>query len=135
VTVDHSSYLRRGASALAAVAVAGYLVDYVFNLGLTRFLSPHDYGDFKVAYAFGFFFGLALLLGGDRAAPRVLAPLIARGEARGTWEYLRAGYCGRPPSAPDRPVGPGGRQSHAKQGASKNPSGHAHLSSLTHRRE
>ena len=86
---DDASYLRRGALALAAVAVAGYLVDALFNLGLARFLEPHDYGDFKLAYSFAMFCGLAVLLGGDRAAPRVLAPCLARGEGRRVWEYLR----------------------------------------------
>ncbi|MEZ5331867.1 MAG: polysaccharide biosynthesis C-terminal domain-containing protein [Thermoanaerobaculia bacterium] len=86
---DDVSYLRRGALALAAVAVAGYLVDALFNLGLTHFLAPHDYGDFKLAYSFATFFGLALLLGGDRAAPMVLAPCLERGEPRRVWEYLR----------------------------------------------
>jgi O-antigen/teichoic acid export membrane protein len=86
---DDASYLRRGALALAAVAVAGYLVDALFNLGLARFLEPHGYGDFKLAYSFATFFGLAVLLGGDRAAPRVLAPCLARGQGRRVWEYLR----------------------------------------------
>jgi O-antigen/teichoic acid export membrane protein len=44
MALDQSSYLRRGALALASVAMVGYLVDYAFNLGLTHFLSPHDYG-------------------------------------------------------------------------------------------
>jgi O-antigen/teichoic acid export membrane protein len=86
---DHDTYLKRGALTLGAVAIAGYLADYGFNLGLTRFLSPHDYGDFKVAVAFASFFGLAVLLGGDRAAPRFLAPCLERGEAGKVWAYLR----------------------------------------------
>lgn len=81
--------LRRGGIALGAVAIGGYLLDYGFNLGLARFLSPHDYGDFKVATSFAFFFGLAVLLGGDRAAPMVLAPCLERDEPRRVWEYLR----------------------------------------------
>lgn len=74
---------------LGAVAIGGYLLDYAFNLVLTRVLSPHDYGDFKVATSLAFFFGLAVLLGGDRAAPMVLAPCLERGERRRVWEYLR----------------------------------------------
>lgn len=84
-----ASYLRRGALSLGAVAAGGFLADYAFNLGLTRFLSPHNYGDYKVAVAFAGFFGLAVLLGGDRAAPMVLAPRLERGEPRKVWEYLR----------------------------------------------
>jgi O-antigen/teichoic acid export membrane protein len=85
----NATYLRRGALTLGAVTVGGYLADYGFNLALTRFLTPHEYGDFRVAFAFAFFFGLAVLLGGDRAAPMVLAPCLERGETRKVWEYLR----------------------------------------------
>jgi hypothetical protein len=85
----HATYLRRGALTLGAVTIGGYLADYGFNLALTRFLTPHEYGDFRVAFAFAFFFGLAVLLGGDRAAPMVLAPCLERGETRKVWEYLR----------------------------------------------
>lgn len=82
-------YLRRGALTLGAVAIGGFATDYAFNLGLTRFLSPHGYGDVKVAFAFAHFFGLAVLLGGDRAAPMVLAPCLERRQSRRVWEYLR----------------------------------------------
>ncbi|MEZ5583419.1 MAG: hypothetical protein R3F37_12355 [Candidatus Competibacteraceae bacterium] len=37
-------------------------------------------------------FGLAVLVGGDRAAPRVLAGPIRRREKRAVWEYLRFYY-------------------------------------------
>ncbi len=81
--------MRRGALALGAVAIVGYLVDYGFNLGLARFLDPHEYGDFKVAFSFAYFLGLAVLLGGDRAAPMVLAPCLEKSQPRKVWEYLR----------------------------------------------
>lgn len=84
-----TTYLRRGALTLGAVTIAAYLTDYGFNLALTRFLTPHGYGDFRVAFAFAYFFGLAVLLGGDRAAPMVLAPCLERGELRKVGEYLR----------------------------------------------
>jgi len=84
-----SSYLRRGAWTLGTVTAGGFAADYLFNLGLTRFLPPHDYGDFKVAFAFAYFCGMAVLLGGDRAAPMVLAPCLERGDGRRVWEYLR----------------------------------------------
>ncbi|NJL28221.1 MAG: hypothetical protein HC897_10170 [Thermoanaerobaculia bacterium] len=83
------AHLNRGALTLGMVPIGGFLADYVFNLGLTRFLTPHSYGDFKVAYSFAYFFGLTVLLGGDRAAPMVLAPCLERGEPRRVWEYLR----------------------------------------------
>lgn len=85
----HAAYLRRGALAMATVAIGGYLVDYGYNLGLTRFLEPESYGDFKVAFSFAYLFGFVLLLGGDRAAPMVLSSCLERGEPRRVWEYLR----------------------------------------------
>ncbi|HMB52858.1 MAG TPA: oligosaccharide flippase family protein [Thermoanaerobaculia bacterium] len=87
--MSETRYLRRGAWLLGAVTVGGFATDYLFNLGLARFLDPHGYGDFKVAFSFAFFFGMAVLLGGDRAAPMVLAPSIERGERRRVWAYLR----------------------------------------------
>ncbi len=81
--------MRRLALAMGGVSVAGYVVDYGFNLGLTRFLTPHAYGDYKVAFSFAFFLGLAVLLGGDRAAPMVLSPAIEQARPRKVWEYLR----------------------------------------------
>ena len=84
-----ATYLRRGALTLGIVTLGGFLADYGFNLGLTHFLEPHEYGDYKVAVSFAYFFGLAVLLGGDRAAPMVLAPCLERSEVRKVWEYLR----------------------------------------------
>lgn len=71
------------------MSLAGFALDYGLNLGLTRALTPHDYGDFKVAVSFAAFFGVAVLLGGDRAAPMVLASCLERGAPRQVWEYLR----------------------------------------------
>ena len=87
--MNNPGYLRRSAWLLGAVSVGGFTTDYLFNLGLARLLSPHDYGDFKVAFSFALFFGMAVLLGGDRAAPMVLAPSIEQGERRRVGEYLR----------------------------------------------
>jgi O-antigen/teichoic acid export membrane protein len=52
-------------------------------------LTEHEYGDFKVAHAFTAFFGVAVLLGGDRAAPKALATPIEEGDTARAWEYLR----------------------------------------------
>lgn len=75
--------------AMVAATTGGFAADYAFNLGLTRSLDPHAYGDVKVAFAFAQFFGLAVLLGGDRAAPMVLVPFLEREEPRKVWAYLR----------------------------------------------
>lgn len=84
-----STYLRRGGLALVAVAVGGFAADFVLNVGLSRLLPAHEYGDYKVAHAFAAFFGVAVLLGGDRAAPKALAGPLAAGETARAWEYLR----------------------------------------------
>lgn len=84
-----STHLRRGGLALAVIAVGGFAADFAFNVGLTRLLDAHEYGDYKVAHAFAAFFGVAVLLGGDRAAPKALAGPLATGETGRAWEYLR----------------------------------------------
>lgn len=84
-----STYLRRGGLAMIAIGAGGFAADYALNIGLSRLLDPHEYGDFKVARTFAAFFGTAVLLGGDRAAPRALAGVLARREWSQAWEYLR----------------------------------------------
>ncbi len=86
---DVSTYLRRGGLALVAVGIGGFAADYALNLGLSRLLPPHQFGDFRVAREFAAFFGAAVLLGGDRAAPKALAGPLERGEWAHAWEYLR----------------------------------------------
>lgn len=87
--VDTAGYLRRGGLALIAIGVGGFAADYLFNVGLARLLPPHEYGDFRVAAAFAAFFGVAVLLGGDRAAPKALAGPLQQGDRARAWEYLR----------------------------------------------
>ena len=82
-------YLRRGGLAVIAIGLGGFAADYALNIGLSRLLDPHEYGDFKVARTFAAFFGAAVLLGGDRAAPKVLAGVLERRETGRAWEYLR----------------------------------------------
>jgi O-antigen/teichoic acid export membrane protein len=74
---------------MIAIGVGGFAADYALNIGLSRLLDPHEYGDFKVARTFAAFFGAAVLLGGDRAAPKALAGVLARREWADAWEYLR----------------------------------------------
>lgn len=73
---------------MVAGIVGGFLADYAFNLTLSRLFPPHEYGDFKVAYAFAFTCSVVVLLGGDRAAPKFLSTALAAGDNRVVWEYL-----------------------------------------------
>ena len=66
----------------------GFLADYAFNLTLSRVFVPHEYGDFKVAYAFAFTCSVIVLLGGDRAAPKFLSTALVTGDNRVVWEYI-----------------------------------------------
>lgn len=84
-----STSLRHGGLALAVIALGGFLTDFLLNVGLTRLLPVHEYGDFKVAHAFVAFFGVAVLLGGDRAAPKELAMPLETGDTARVWEYVR----------------------------------------------
>jgi O-antigen/teichoic acid export membrane protein len=81
-------YLERGALVMVLGIIGGFGADYAFNLTLSRLLPPHDYGDFKVAYAFAFLCSVLVVLGGDRAAPKFLSAPLAEGDNRGVWEYL-----------------------------------------------
>lgn len=75
--MQDSSYLSKGALFLVLSIVLGYACDYAFNLTLSRHLPVHEYGDYKVAYAFVTLMSVLVLLGGDRLAPRILAHPIA----------------------------------------------------------
>ncbi|MEO1083908.1 MAG: hypothetical protein AAFY88_06675 [Acidobacteriota bacterium] len=74
---------------LGAIGLGGFVADYLLNVGLSRLLDPHTYGDYRVAHAFASFAGIAVLLGGDRAAPMVVAGYFGKGERAAAWEYLR----------------------------------------------
>jgi O-antigen/teichoic acid export membrane protein len=86
---DVSTYLRRGGLTLIAVGLGGFVADYALNVGLSRLLPPHEFGDYRVAREFAAFFSVAVLLGGDRAAPKALAGPLARGQFARAWEYIR----------------------------------------------
>ena len=100
------NYLRRGALVVGAVVLGGYLADYAFNLALTRFLAPHAYGDFRVAYSFAYFFGFARPPGRRTGRRRRCSPRASRARRRSqVGEYLRF-YLG----AGDLGDDPGGRR-------------------------
>ena len=86
---DVTTYIRRGGLALIAVGIGGFLADYGLNVGLSHLLPPHQYGDFRVARELAALLGAAVLLGGDRAAPKALAGPLLNGEHGRAWEYLR----------------------------------------------
>ena len=82
-------YFKQGSLVLILGVIAGFVADYLFNLTLSQALSSHEYGDYKVAYAFAAIASVLILLGGDRVAPRVLSGPLAKGDNRGVWEFLR----------------------------------------------
>ncbi|MCG7534917.1 oligosaccharide flippase family protein [Pseudoalteromonas sp. OOF1S-7] len=75
--MQQDKYLKHGALTLSASVIIGFLVDYAFNLSLSRALTTHEYGDYKVAYAYATICGVLVLLGGDRVAPKFLAKPLA----------------------------------------------------------
>ncbi len=82
-------YFRKGSLIMFFSVFAGFLADYLFNLTLSNTLSAHEYGDYKVAYAFAALMSVLVLLGGDRVAPRILSAPLAQGDNRCVWEFLR----------------------------------------------
>lgn len=88
-TQQTSHYLRRGAIVMLLCVAGGFAVDYCLNLLLSRLLDPTEFGDFKVAYSFGFLASVVVVLGGDRAAPSLLSADLAKDDNRAVWEFLR----------------------------------------------
>lgn len=80
---------RRDAQIAVAAAFLGFGATYGLNLALSHVLEAHEYGDFSVARAFAFFCSSVVLLGGDRAAPRVLARALQHARFGAAWEYVR----------------------------------------------
>ncbi len=87
--LDASTYLRRGAPTLIAVGAGGFAADYALNVALSRLLPAHQFGDFRVAWELATLLCVAVLLGGDRAAPRALAGPLERHEWARVCEYIR----------------------------------------------
>ena len=83
-----SQYFQHGALVLIFGVAGGFIADYTFNLSIGRLLPAHEYGDYKIAYAFAVTSGVLVILGGDRAAPRFLSSHLAKGDNSGVWEYL-----------------------------------------------
>lgn len=79
---QHNQYLKTGSIIMLVSVVLGFAADYLFNLTLSRNLSPHEYGDYKVAYAFAITTTMLVLLGGDRIAPRILSTNLSQGDTR-----------------------------------------------------
>ncbi|HSR53466.1 MAG TPA: oligosaccharide flippase family protein [Acidobacteriota bacterium] len=84
-----SALLKRDEFLAVSAAILGFAADYLLNVALSRMLQAHEFGDFRVAQAFAFFCASLVLLGGDRAAPRMLAKPLDRAEFGVAWEYLR----------------------------------------------
>lgn len=81
--------LRKGGLVLVISVVTGFAANYFFNLVLSNGLTPHQYGDYKVAHAFVTLAGVVVLLGGDRVAPKLLSSPLVKGDTRVVWEFFR----------------------------------------------
>ncbi|UTM58758.1 oligosaccharide flippase family protein [Photobacterium sp. CCB-ST2H9] len=84
-----SGYLRSGFVIMLSSLVLGFIADYLFNLTLSHALPAHQYGDYKVAYAFAVLSSVIILLGGDRIAPRILAAAIENQNRGYVLSFLR----------------------------------------------
>ncbi|WDE06706.1 oligosaccharide flippase family protein [Thalassomonas viridans] len=87
--IQTKDYLKKGSLILGLSVIAGFALDYLFNLTLSRALPSHEYGDYKVAFAFATITSVLTLLGGDRVAPRILSGPLSKGDNRSVWEFLR----------------------------------------------
>ncbi|KDM91302.1 oligosaccharide flippase family protein [Photobacterium galatheae] len=84
-----SGYIRSGFLIMLSSLVLGFIADYLLNLTLSHALPAHQYGDYKVAYAFATLSGVIILLGGDRIAPRILATAIVEQNRGYVLSFLR----------------------------------------------
>jgi O-antigen/teichoic acid export membrane protein len=80
-------YFKKGSFVLIISVILGFVADYGFNLTLSQSLTSHEYGDYKVAYAFATISSVLILLGGDRVAPRLLSTGLANKDNTGVWEF------------------------------------------------
>ena len=80
---------RRDVVIAIGAGVLGFVADYGKNVVLSRVLETHEFGDYRVGRAFAVFCGALVLLGGDRAAPRVLTKPLTEARFGVVWEYLR----------------------------------------------
>ncbi|QUJ68895.1 oligosaccharide flippase family protein [Photobacterium sp. GJ3] len=88
-----TAYLKSGSLIMLMSLLFGFAADYGFNLVLSRVLSPHAYGDYKVAYAFAVLSSVVILLGGDRIAPRMLSAAIVKNETGYIFSFVRFYVC------------------------------------------
>lgn len=88
VRITSTPFDRDEVIAISAGAL-GFLADWVTVLVISRLLGAHDFGDFRIGQSFAFFCAAVVLLGGDRAGPRVLATPLDQGLLSHAWEYLR----------------------------------------------
>lgn len=86
---DIPIFLKRDATIAISAGILGFLVDYALNLLLSHLLNAHEFGDYRFALAFSFFCATVVVLGGDRAAPRMLAAPLDQAKYGIAWEYLR----------------------------------------------
>ncbi len=73
----------------SVVIAIGYALNFAFNLEVSKLLSPHDYGDYKVANSFLSLGKIAVMVGGGSAALRFLPTWMNASGREGVWEYLR----------------------------------------------
>lgn len=91
MTVESNPSIKLGINGvilLAAIPVS-FLADYLFNLTLSGRLTSHEYGDYKVAYAYAVLASMVILLGGDRVAPKMLSATLDQGNNRPVWSFVR----------------------------------------------
>ncbi|MEM7124304.1 MAG: flippase [Pseudomonadota bacterium] len=86
---EEQAYFRRSTIIMLGAAIGGFAIEYALNLFLARTLTSPDYGDFKVAMAFLAIASMAVVVGGDRAAPRFLPAFLETDHRGGVWDYVR----------------------------------------------
>ncbi|RYV00490.1 hypothetical protein SOPP22_16870 [Shewanella sp. OPT22] len=84
----NSENLNKGALIATSTYIGGFIVGYLFNILLARILAPDGYGNYKVAEAFVSLGSIIALMGGSKAAAKLLSEDIVGGNSRKVWTYV-----------------------------------------------
>ena len=80
--------INRDTLIVTSTYLGGFVVGYIFNILLARMLGPDAYGNFKVAEAFASLGAILALMGGSKAAARLVSDDVLGGNTDKVWAYI-----------------------------------------------
>lgn len=86
---DNQNYLFKAFLFALCLSVVGFFLTLIYNIVLSRMLTPESYGNFKTAETFVGLAQMTVLLGGNFATFSIIPKLIEKKRDFMVWEYLR----------------------------------------------